>query len=49
MNSKFDKVPFCGERLVVEFISGDGRVGRVDGEGVKPNLVTEGLGMGEAQ
>lgn len=31
------------------FISGEGRVGRVEGEGVEPILVTDGLGMGEVQ
>ena len=48
-SSKFARAPLCGDRLVVEFMRGDGRVGRVEGEGVEPNLVTDGLGMGEAQ
>ena len=33
----------------MEFMRGEGRVGRVEGEGVEPSLVTEGLGIGEAQ
>ena len=48
-SSKFAEAPLSGERLVVEVMSGEGRVGRVEGEGVEPNLVTEGLGMGDAQ
>lgn len=47
--SVLDKDPRCGERLVVEFMRGDGRVGRVEGEGVRPGLAMEGLGMGDAQ
>lgn len=47
-SSKFAIFPLSGERLVV-FISGEGRVGRVEGEGVEPILVTDGLGMGEVQ
>ena len=30
-------------------MSGEGRAGRVEGEGVEPSLEMEGLGMGEAQ
>lgn len=43
------KFALCDERLVVELTSGEGRVGRVEGEGVEPSLVMEGLGIGDVQ